>query len=331
MKNILVAIDQGNSKTDIAIASYNGNILTTYHHEYEQINFNEHRWEIINNIVLDALHSIGYSIDNIGHLLAAVCGADDNNDIIRMHRILSDTLNLSQDKVSIVNDSWAALRAGMSFKYKHENYAVIYAGTMFNCTLLYQNGYLYTYGKRINGCDNASYAIGRAAWEAVVDSYNGFHESTIMEPLFLKFYNKETIFDLITDFSSQKIFFSPIQYSSILFVAAQENDIIANQIINKLAYRWSMYIINGLSKVHINKEAEIKIILTGGIFKNCSNLWLKSIELELTKYLKNASCILSSFEPVVGATLLLLEKINGAPLDDNIIHNLKRTYVNPNI
>ena len=325
MEKVLISLDQGNSKTDIVIVSCSGCIVARECYVYECIDFDFERWAIIKEIVVRLLSSINATLCDVEYLLAAVCGADREEDNVRIQQILSEILGISNNRITIVNDSQAALRAGMPFQAGPGNYAVVYAGTMFNCTLLSHSGKKYTYGHLVNGCDNGSFAMGRLAWETVIDSYNGFCDSTIMESIFLNHYGSKSISSLSTDFYSNKKTFSPCSFSKLLFTAVEHNDIVATEIMSKFAHRWAMYVVNGLSKICISVDENIDVVLAGGIFKNCSDLWLDLIKSEIREYCPNAFCSLSSVEPVVGAVLLLLEKINRGTLSAEIINNVKKS------
>lgn len=330
MEKVLIAIDQGNSKTELITTSTNGNILARRYIKYPlSVNievFEEKRWEYIERLFLETISSINKSISDIAYLLAAVCGADSEDDIEKIRQSISNILGVSKDIIVIVSDSEAALRSAIPAMHQPSNYAVIYAGTMFNCSLLSSEGNLFTYGRSVNICDNGSYAIGQRVWKTIIDAYNGFSRETLLVNLFLQYHRCDSMTELIADFSNGKRVFTPTDYTSILFDAVRYKDKTAIEIMEHFARRWSLYIINGLSKIGISNDAPINIALSGGLFRNYGGLWVQLISANLSKECKSATISSVNTYPIIGAILLVLEKYNVKPLAIEIIHNVLNSY-----
>lgn len=326
MEKVLIAIDQGNSKTELIATSTNGIILARRYIKYPLCTsievFEEKRWEYIERLFFETISSINKSIGDIAYLLAALCGANSENDIEKKSQSISNTLGVSKDVIVIVNDSEAALRTAVSTIRQPSNHAVIYAGTMFNCSLLSSKGNLFTYGRNVNVCDNGSYAIGQQVWKTIIDAYNGFSRETSLVNLFLQYHRCDSMTELIADFYNGKRIFTPTEYTSILFDAIRHKDKTAIEIMEHFARRWSLYIINGLPKIGVSNDAPIFIALSGGLFRNCSDLWVQLISANLREDCKSATISSVNTEPIIGATLLVLEKYNVKPLAVEIIHNV---------
>lgn len=326
MGNMLIALDQGNSKIELVIASTMGHILAKECLIYPSLGnieeFEKTRWVYIRDIVHKAMLSLNKSNTDIVCLLAAVCGADCSEDCKDVQRALSETLCINKERIVVVNDCAAALRSVIPLKYEPTNHSVIYAGSMFNCSLLSQKGDIFTYGKSINVYDNGAYAIGQYVWRAVMDAYNGFSEPTILTFLFLQYHKSDSLIDIINDYTTNRRRFTPSNYAAILFDAVRLGDRIAMGIMEYFAHRWSMYVFYGLSKIGLSKNEPINITLTGGVFKNCSNRWIQMISTNLSPKCKNTVVSLANTEPVMGALLLVLEKYHSRPLPIEIIQNI---------
>lgn len=322
MEHLLIAIDQGGTKTEVLVLTTKGELLS--HTDDRDIrkygdNFEVTRWFYINYAIQKALSILGVSLDSVDYVLAAICGADWDEDYIRLQKLLSTSLCISKEKVIIVNDCIAALRSGMKITRTKQNFAVIYAGTRFNCSLISQNGLRYTYGRYINSVDHGAFAMGMQVWSSVIDSYNGLQESTMLEKLFLQYHKVSSISELYADFTNGRREFNPTQYTSLLMKAAKLRDKIAIELVTRFAYRWTQYVIFGLPKVGLTNMSKFTLILAGGIFKNCDILLVSSIRKELINKCPNSSCSLATLEPVAGSALLLLERYYGIPLEQGII------------
>lgn len=330
MGKVLIAIDQGNSKTELIVTSISGNILARQCIKYPLFissikTFEQRRWEYIKTLFLETMSSIDRGIGDVVYLLAAVCGADTKDDIKKIRRSISSILGLSENIIVIVSDSEAALRTSISTMQNSSNYAVIYAGTMFNCSLLSSEGIQFTYGRRVNVCDNGSYAIGQQVWKIVIDAYNGFIKETLLIPLFLQYHHCDSMAELIVGFTNGKYVFTPNDYASILFDAVTYSDKVALEIMEHFAQRWSLYVISGLPKIRLSSNVPINVALSGGIFKNSRELWLEMISTYIKKECKNAILSSVTTDPIIGAVLLVLEKYYGKPLELGVIHNVLNT------
>lgn len=326
MGNVLIALDQGNSKIELVIASTMGHILARERLTYPQIRnieeFEKVRWRYIRDVFCKAMLSLNKSNADIVCLLAAVCGADCSEDCKEMQQTLSETLCIKKEIITVINDSVAALHSVISLDHVSTNLSVIYAGSMFNCSLLSHKGAMFTYGKSINIYDNGAYAIGQQVWSAVMDAYNGFSEPTILTSLFLQYHKSESLKDLISYFTTNRYIFTPSNYATILFDAVRLKDKIAIEIMAYFAHRWSMYVSNGWSKIGVSKNEPKSIILAGGVFKNCGNLWVQMISENISRNDKNAKVLLANTDPIAGALYLALEQFNARPMPIEIIQNI---------
>ena len=144
MGNVLIALDQGNSKIELVIASTRGHILARERLTYPQIRnieeFEKVRWRYIRDVFCKAMLSLNKSNADIVCLLAAVCGADCREDCKEVQQILSETLCIKKEIITVINDSVAALHSVIPLDNGTSNHSVIYAGSMLNCSLLSHKG-----------------------------------------------------------------------------------------------------------------------------------------------------------------------------------------------
>lgn len=326
MKNILIAIDQGGSKTELIAFSDTGDLLFRTNdrgiREEKKGSFEDNRWFFITKLVNDSLHALGASISDVSGIMAALCGADWPEDYDTMHCSIVNHLGIAPERVFIVNDCVAALRAGQPIMGEKQDCAVIYAGTRFNCSLLSKSRESYTYGRFVNVNDHGAYAIGQQVWRAVVDSYNGFQEPTLMEALLLRHYHMDYFAEICQCFSMNKLSVVPVDLVSLFFEAIKKDDKIAKSIMSKFSSRWVKYVICGTHKVNITKDCILHLYLSGGLFKNCPNLWLEEIQRSVSLYDFPVRCTLGRLEPVGGAVMLLLEKFRKGTIDKKTADNL---------
>lgn len=326
MNKLLISIDQGGSKTDIAIISCNGELLYRGNDKEfrspNNCNFESKRWYYISKLVQASLVAIGASLGEVDCLLAALCGVDWIEDYSKAKVILSNKLRIEQKKIIVVNDCTAALRACLPLDFQRQNSAIIYAGTMFNCSVVTESGQSYTYGRFVNGNDQGAYAIGLSVWKSILDSYNGFQEHTVMENMMLKSQKINSIPELIEEITTNKRLFLPITYAPIFFHALEVGDKVAINIFNYFVQRWVRYVTEGIHRVGLSLESSICVYLSGGVFKNCTRLWINAITEELKKSNLQFTCSLSAYEPIAGAVIMLLERMYMRPLNFQTINEI---------
>lgn len=321
MEHLLVAIDQGETKTDVIVLKCSGEIcayITDKDLRNSMTDFDNNRYLFIYHSIQQAILKVHSSLDNVDYILAAMCGADWKEDFVSMQNSLSKTLLFPKEKIIIVNDCIAALRAGMPFHRANDNYAVICAGTRLNCSLWSKDGMKYTYGRFINIEDHGAYAIGQHIWSAIIDSYNCFQSSTILEAKLLQFYKKKSLSNLYSDFTSNNIVFEPSKFAHLLIEAVKCHDKVSIDIMNTIAHRWVQYVVRGLFKVALTHESKFTVILAGGVLQNYDSPFIERIKYELSIYCPNADCVVTSLRPVVGAAILVLEEYHKDKLDINI-------------
>lgn len=331
MRKILVAVDQGGSKTEVVLLLDSGELLIRLDDNKLRSkylgDFESKRWLLLSGIIRAALLRIDATIEDVECVMAGVCGADWPDDYGVMQMLLSQELGIRYEKVIIVNDCVAALRSVQTMEWSDQNYGVLYAGTMFNCALESELGKTFVYGRFVNMQDQGSCAIGYKAWQAIIDSFNGFQDPTLMEKLALSYYKTNSLSKLYADFTNERQQFSPMAFASVLFQAVASGDKIAHDILFGFAHRWVKYVINGAPKVGLKRKDRMNLVLTGGVFKSCAQQWLKAIECEVGKYDYNIICSLSKIEPVIGDVLLLLERYYQRPLNSKIIDKVTSSPV----
>ncbi len=327
MRNLLIAIDQGGTKTDILVLSKTGKIhayANDKHIRQPNDDFDVLRYSYISRIVEDTLASLNSSMEDVDYILAAMCGADWEDDYLDIQNKISCLLGLPHTRIIIVNDSIAALYSGIT-NSNTDNFAVLCAGTRLNCSLLGIDGKTYTYGRFINNIDHGAYAMGQQAWEAIIESYNGFQRQTILEKLFLQYYEANSLRDLYKGFTSNKFRFSPSLYAPLLLEAADYDDKIAKEILDRFAYRWIRYVVNGLPKIGLTGNDRFTLILAGGIFQNRNKYLTEQVAIELHRKCPNAQCQTATLKPIAGAALMLLRKYSSQPINEKTIDRLIQT------
>lgn len=309
----LVAIDQGSSKTDVLVLNLDGKIICRTNDSLIRCKteaFEVKRWDYIAYAVKCALASIAVMPQHISYVIAAVCGADWDEDVVSYADRISSSLGVERERVIVINDCIAALRSGFECDRISGNAAVLCAGTRLNCSLISDNGKMYTYGRFINTIDHGAWALGQEAWYAIVDSYNGFIGPTLLTDIFLQYYNADSITELYKGFTSGRLIFYAAEYAQILFDAAKMGDKVAADIVHSFVLRWIKYIVNGLNHIGLSSTDFFKLFLTGGLFKDESEYLYKDICETIQAECPNALCKRPALDPVSGAALLLLERID---------------------
>ncbi|HSY43638.1 MAG TPA: BadF/BadG/BcrA/BcrD ATPase family protein, partial [Candidatus Acidoferrum sp.] len=108
----------------------------------------------------------------------------------------------------------------------------------------------------------------------------------------------------------------------LLFAAAEKSDRVALDILYQFALSISRYPIAAIQK-HGAQQAEIDIVLSGGLFKAKGTLLQETIATEIHRVAPAARVIEAEYEPVVGAMLQLLDTTYQVAIPPSVMQNCR--------
>jgi len=297
-----LAIDQGGTKTVAIVFDDEGHILgkgasAGACHFFDGM---PKAMAAVETAAKSALAEAGLATRDIHAVSAGLAGANWPEEIVALESSLRTLLSV--DNVKVYNDCLIAMRGGTA----KTRCAVICAGTGLNAAVRFDDGIPFVYNNYIEDLDQGAKGLGARALRAVFLSEIGVLPPTILTEIALRFFEIHQIDKLLLAYQRQQLQ-KPIQdLSPLLFEAAEQHDQVAQEIISQFGISISRYPVGAIQK-HGSQNAEMDIVLSGGLFKARGASLIQTITNEICRVAPNAKIIEAAYEPVVGAMLLVLD------------------------
>lgn len=297
-----LAIDQGGTKTIAIVADDEGRILgkgtgAGACHFFDGM---PKAMAAVESATRLALVKAGLTPQNLRAISAGLAGANWPEEIIALEAGLRTLFPV--DDICVYNDCLIALRGGTA----QTCCAVLCAGTGLNAAVRFSKGPFLIYNNYIEDLDQGAKGLGARALRAIFLSEIGALPPTTLTEIALTFFELDQVDKLLLAYQRQQLR-KPIQdLSPLLFEAAGKSDRVALEIISQFALSISRYPIAAINK-HNAQNAEIDVVLSGGLFKAKGTSLVETIETEIHRVAPNAKIIEAAYEPVVGAMLLVLD------------------------
>jgi N-acetylglucosamine kinase-like BadF-type ATPase len=224
------------------------------------------------------------------------------------------------DAVTIVNDSIAALRGGT-----HQPYgAILVAGTGANCAVRAPDGHEFIYHYYHDDDLQGGSALGRAALKAIFRAETGRPPQTSLKAPVLALFEITNVDALMRGLVEGHLSENRIpEIAPLVFAEASKGDPAANAIVTHFATGCAELLVNALQQLNM-ADLAVEIVISGGVFKSDSRLLRDTLFQQVHKVVPGAVYVDARYEPVVGATILALERYGGG-LDEKTQSNLERT------
>ena len=302
----VIGVDQGGSGTRAVICSLDGTLLGAglgpgACHAFTGMDF---AMQATQTAVQRALAQAGIQQGRAEVYVGGHTGADwaDEYDLLR---------NAVQElgcahQVYIVNDSIAALRGGTLQAFG----AILVAGTGANCAILAPDGREFIYHYYHDEYLQGGSALGRAALNAIYRAETGRPPQTTLRDQVLNLFDLPDVDSLMRAMVEGKISADRIpEIAPVVFAEAQNGDQAAHRIVCKFGEGCAELLTNGLQRLGMS-ELAVEIVLSGGVFKARSALLRNILEKNVLFLVSDARFVEARYEPVVGAVLLALEKLD---------------------
>jgi N-acetylglucosamine kinase-like BadF-type ATPase len=297
-----LGIDQGGTKTIAIVADDEGRILGKGISEGACHFFDGMPKAIaaVEAAARLALAEAKITARDIRAVSAGLAGANWPEEIVALETELR-ALFPAED-IRVYNDCLIAVRGGTA----RHRCAVICAGTGLNVAVHFGAGAPFVYNNYIEDLDQGARGIGARALRAIFLSEIGVLPPTTLTKVALSLFGLDNVDKLLLAFQRQQLR-KPIQdLSPLLFEAAAQLDSVALTIIREFALSISRYPIGAIQK-HAAQNADLDIVLSGGLFKAKGTSLVENIASEIHGVAPNVKIVEAAFEPVVGAVLLVLD------------------------
>jgi N-acetylglucosamine kinase-like BadF-type ATPase len=308
MKDVIVAIDGGNSKTEVLVVSRDGAVLGRSRGPgaSPQAVGVDGCVAALEKLVLEAWPSADRPF--AVHTSAYLAGLDFPREEQALHAALeargwSETLEVG-------NDSLALLRAGSA---DGTGVAVV-CGAGINGAGVGPDGRVHRFPAlgRISGDWGGGYRLGEEALWWAVRAEDGRGPGTALTKAVADYFGVTTMFDVV-----QGLHFGEIDAASIhglcplLFEVAAAGDEVAQAVVARFVEEVSVLVAVILRKLELTEDAP-EVVLGGGVLTGVGPSVIAEIERRCLKVAPRAVVRVVDVDPVVGAALFGLDRI-GAP------------------
>jgi N-acetylglucosamine kinase-like BadF-type ATPase len=316
----VVAIDGGNSKTDLALVAADGSILAVDRGPGMPAKLSQVNVDVIAGLLRGAAATAGLGPD-LGSIatatVACVANVDLPADERQLERMLADQGWTSTTRVA--NDTFAVLRAGLDdvpVAGAPQLWGVgVTCGAGINCAGLAPDGRTAGYLAlgQITGDWGGGSSLGfEAQWHAI-RAQDGRGPDTVLRQLVPAHFGLSEPSDLAIAVHQGKVGYARFgELSPIVFSAADGGDAVARELVLHLAEEISLMVIAVVRRLDLT-SAPVPVILGGGVLAANNPLLIDETRARITAEVPGGTVRVVEAAPVAGAALLGLDAI-GAPV-----------------
>jgi N-acetylglucosamine kinase-like BadF-type ATPase len=306
---LVLAIDGGNSKTDLALVRADGEVLalvrgpqSSPHHLGVDGSLG-----VLDDLLAKALHEAGLPngdgpVAQVGKLFLA--GVDFPSEEEAM-RTAASNRGLAHN-VDVGNDTLAVLRAGTDSGWG----VAIVCGAGINCVGVAPDGRQARFPALgwITGDWGGGYDVGLAAVSAAARSEDGRGPKTTLEQAVPRHFGLETPTRLAEAFHHDEIQRRRIIELAPTVIAEADHDPTAAAIVARLAEEVVTMIGVALERLGLT-NTPVEVVLGGGLMQSQDHRLISAVASGLRTVAPQATAKVTSSPPVVGAALLGLDDL----------------------
>jgi len=308
---LVLAVDGGNSKTDVALVAEDGRLLgairgPTTSHQAVGLDEGMARLERLAG-------KVGVSPEapaDVGVL--ALAGADYPSDVRLLHRAIT-RLGLARE-VTVVNDTIGALRAGSRRPW---GVAVI-CGQGVNGAAIAPDGRTFRFDGvgDISGDWGGGTSVGQAGHAAAVRARDGRGPRTTLEWLLPRHFGYASPGALVRALYTGRVAEERLgELSPIVFEAAVAGDEVARGIVDRLADELGAMATALIRRLRLTR-LDPDVVLAGSVFRAEDPAFHARVRDGVLAVAPAARIVRLEAPPVLGSALLGLEQLRGGPVSE---------------
>ena len=310
----MLAIDGGNSKTDVALVAGDGTLLASA--RGPGINAHEVGVDqtvlILDAVVKQAAAQLDYRPSGAlaRHTVACLANADLPEEEVE-HATAVQALGWSES-ATVVNDTFAILRSGLpDTPGPHWGVAVV-CGAGINAVGVAPDGRVARYLAlgTISGDWGGGYGLGlEVLWHAI-RAEDGRGPDTALAGYLTRHFGVERVEEVTIGIHKGKIPDDDLTgLAPILLRASDEGDAVARTVVNRLAEEISVMAITAMRRLDLTALAT-PVVLGGGVMTARNPPLMSGITRRLTEAAPAAEVRVIDVPPVAGAALLGLDHVH---------------------
>lgn len=305
----VLAVDGGNSKTDVALVGPDGRLLAavrgpTSSHQAVGL---ENGMDRLAELVADAASRAGLTAEGPVADIGSYClaGVDLPSDDRLLGRALAARGFATRDLV--FNDTFGALRAGTDRPWG----LVLVCGQGVNAAAIAPNGRMARFAGLgdISGDWGGGGGVGQAGLAAAVRGEDGRGAHTLLERSVPTHFGLARPGSLVAALYHHRVPYRRIsELSRIVFEAAGTGDAVARGIIDRLADELATMATALIRRLKLGR-LDVEVVLAGGVFRADHEPFLERLAARIQAVAPRARLVRPSLPPVAGAALLGLDRL----------------------
>ena len=327
MKPLVLAIDGGNSKTDLALVRADGEVMALVRGPQSSPHHLglDGCLDVLDGLLEQALAEAKIPNGNapaadVGALLLAGVDFPSEEDELRT---AAGRRGLAS-RISVGNDTFAVLRAGTECGWG----VAVVCGAGINCLGLAPDGRQARFPALgwITGDWGGGYDVGISAVSAAARSEDGRGDKTALERAVPEHFGLATPTELAEAFHRGRIRERQVVELAPVVFAEAARDPIAAGIVVHLAQEIVVLIRVALERLGLT-DAPVEVVLGGGLIQSGDERLIGAVESALGEIAPKATVRATSSPPVVGAALLALDELQaGAEAQARARNELTNTF-----
>jgi N-acetylglucosamine kinase-like BadF-type ATPase len=306
---LVLAIDGGNSKTDLALVRADGEVVSLVRGPQSSPHHLgvEGSLSVLEDLLARALDEAGIPngrgpVADVGELLLA--GVDFPSEEEEVRSAASERRFAS--RIAVGNDTFAVLRAGSERGWG----VAVVCGAGINCVGVAPDGRQARFPALgwITGDWGGGYDVGLSAVSAAARSEDGRGEKTSLERAVPAYFGLETPTELAEAFHHGAIRERQVVELAPVVFAEAARDPIAAGIVVRLAQEVVVLTRVALERLGMT-EAPVEVVLGGGLMQSGDARLIGAVESALHDIAPKATVHATSSPPIVGAALLGLDEL----------------------
>ena len=306
---VVLAIDGGNWKTDLALVHADGEVLALVRGPLSSPHHLglEGSIEVLDHLLGEAIEQAGLPNGDgpraeVGQLLLA--GVDFPSEVEQMKEAASSRRLAS--RISVDNDTFAVLRAGTERGWG----VAVVCGSGINCVGVAPDGREARFPALgwSTGDWGGGHDIGIAAVSAAARSEDGRGERTTLEQAVPAHFGQPTPSALAEAFHAGRIVQRRVNELAPVVFAESAHDAVAAELVDRLAEEVVTMVRVTLERLDLTREP-VEVALGGGLMQPGHGRLIGAIETGIKEVAPAATVHVTSSPPIVGAALLGLDEL----------------------
>jgi len=309
MDGLVLAVDGGNAKTDLALVDASGRVLSLVRGGGSSAHALgiEGSVEVLEGLLGRAIAQAGLGplerpLASVAYVLLA--GADLPEESSNLRKKLEQLA--WSDRLVVDNDTLALLRAGTDRGWGIS----VVCGAGINCLGLAPDGREVRFLSlgAISGDWGGGGDVGLAALMAAARSADGRGPRTVLETAVPAHFGLQDPFEVSRAIHLRQVPSGRLLELAPVVLAASDRDRVAAEIVDRLASEVTAFAAAALRRLELT-GADAEVVLGGRLLRAVSQSVIETITVGVHEVAPNARVVVASSEPIVGAVLLGLDAL----------------------